>query len=79
MTSLTNGFRTSTYVDEKENDVVARCVGERPTTLTLEVNGHVVAQVSDPDGLRGGNVGIRVGSNRSVVTLSFEGFDLNSL
>ena len=77
LTRLRQG--TSTFVDEKENDVVARCVGERPTILTLEVNGHVVGQVSDPGGLPGGNVGIRAGSDQSVVTLGFEGFDLDSL
>jgi hypothetical protein len=78
LTSLKQG-RTSAFVEEDEYDVVVRCVGERPTTLTLEVNGRMVGQVSDPDGLPAGNIGIRAGSDESVVTLGFEGFDLNSL
>ena len=77
LTSLTRG--QSTLIAQDENDVTVRCVGDRPTTLTLEVNGRQVAQVRDAVGLPGGNVGIRVGSGESFVTLSFEDFVLKFL
>ena len=65
-TSLTRGIQRSTYVADGANDVNVRCIGDRPTTLTLEVNGHVIGQVRDAEGLASGNIGIRVGSgNRS--------------
>jgi hypothetical protein len=56
-----------------------RCVGDDPTTLTLEVNGSTVASVKDPTGLDGGNVGMRVGSGESTVTLRFQDFVLKYL
>ena len=77
LTSLTRG--QSNLIAQDENDVTARCVGDRPTTLTLEVNGDPVAEVRDAVGLPGGNVGIRVGSAESFVTLSFEDFVLKYL
>jgi len=79
LTSLTRGFQTSTYIGEDDNDVKASCVGESPTTLTLEVNGHRIAQASDPAGLPAGNIGIRVGTGESFVTTSFEDFVLSLL
>lgn len=69
----------SGYLDERKNDVTARCVGDDPTTLTLEVNGRTVGTARDPSGLEGGNVGLRVGSGESTVTLSFEDFVLKYL
>jgi hypothetical protein len=79
LTSLTRGIQQSTYVEDDANDIVARCVGESPTTLTLESNGHVIGRVTDAEGLAGGNVGIRVGSGESFVTFRFEDFVLKYL
>jgi hypothetical protein len=79
LTSLTRGIQESTHVEDDANDIVARCVGESPTTLTLEANGHVIGQVTDAEGLPGGNIGIRVGSGESFVTFRFENFVLKSL
>jgi hypothetical protein len=79
LTSLTHGLQHSGYIDDKENAVTARCVGDSPTTLSLEVNEHMVASVKDPNGLSGGNVGLRVGSGESTVTLAFENYVLKYL
>ena len=79
LTSLTHGIQQSNYIDDAENDVTVTCVGGDPTTLSLEVNGHPVASAKDPTGLEGGNVGMRVGSGESTVTLRFEDFVLNYL
>ena len=79
LTSLTRGIQRSTYVADEANDVTVRCIGDRPTTLTLEVNGHVIGQVRDAEGLASGNIGIRVGSGESFVTCSFEDFVLKYL
>jgi hypothetical protein len=79
LTSLTRGIQQSTQVEDDANDIVARCVGESPTTLTLEANGRVIGQVTDAEGLAAGNVGIRVGSGESFVTFRFEDFVLKYL
>ena len=79
LTSLTHGIQPSTYIEDGENDVTVRCVGDDPTTLSLEVNGHTVGSVKDPTGLEGGNVGMRVGTGESIVTLRFEDFLLKYL
>jgi len=79
LTSLTRGIQSSGQIDDRTNDVVARCVGDNPTTLTLEVNGRTIASARDPSGLEGGNVGLRVGSGESTVTLRFEDFVLKYL
>jgi hypothetical protein len=79
LSSLTHGIQKSTYVSDDANDVTARCVGAKPTTLTLMVNGHLVGEAQDRDGLDSGNVGIRVGSGESFVTCSFEDFVLKYL
>ena len=79
LTSLTHGIQHSNYIDDAENDVTVRCVGDDPTTLSLEVNGRTVASVKDLTGLEGGNVGMRVGSGESTVTLRFEDFVLKYL
>jgi hypothetical protein len=79
LTSLTHGIQQSNYIDDAENDVTVRCVGDDPTTLSLEVNGRTVGSAKDTDGLEGGNVGMRVGSGESTVTLRFEDFVLKYL
>ncbi len=76
LTSLTHGIQQSNYIDDAENEVTMRCVGDDPTTLSLEVNGRTVGSAKDTDGLEGGNVGMRVGSGESTVTLRFEDFVL---
>jgi hypothetical protein len=77
--SLTGGIQQSTDIDEDSNDITARCVGDDPTTLTLEVNGRTVAKKQDADGIETGNVGIRAGSSESFVTFRFEDFVLRYL
>jgi hypothetical protein len=79
LVSLTGGIKQSTNIDERSNDITARCVGEDPTTLSLEVNGRTVATKQDPDGIESGNVGIRAGSSESFVVFSFEDFVLRYL
>jgi hypothetical protein len=74
--SLTGGIQRSTAIDEDTNDVTARCVGDDPTTLSLEVNGRPVATKQDPDGIESGNVGVRAGSNESFVVFRFDEFEL---
>jgi hypothetical protein len=79
LTSLTRGIQQSNYIQDEENDVTVRCVGGDPTELTLEVNGKPVGSVKDRRGLKGGNIGMRVGSGESTVTLGFENFVLKYL
>ena len=65
------------YVGSKVNKLTVRCLNHRPTLLKLVVNGKVLAQTLDPDGLAAGDAGIRVGTNeRSEVTVAFMGFKL---
>jgi hypothetical protein len=78
LTPLT-GIKESSAVDDDANDITARCVGEKPTTLTLEANGQTVGSAQDPDGIKDGNVGVRVGSSESFVTTSFDDFVLKYL
>lgn len=77
--SLTGGIQQSSDVTGDTNEITARCVGNDPTTLTLEVNGRTVATEQDPDGIENGNVGIRAGSGESFVTFRFENFELRYL
>jgi hypothetical protein len=79
LVSLTGGIQQSTEIDEDANDITARCVGDDPTTLTLEVNGRTVAKEQDPNGIATGNVGIRAGSSESFVTFRFENVALSYL
>ena len=65
--------------DDEEDDVEARCVGSNPTTLTLVVDGEEVDTVDDPEGIEGGSVGIRVGTDEARVTVGFDEFVLRSL
>jgi hypothetical protein len=77
LSSLTGGLQPSDAIGSNENRIRARCIGLRPTTLTLSVNGEVVASKSDfKDVNASGNVGLRVGSDDGVVTCSFEDFVL---
>jgi hypothetical protein len=78
LTSLT-GLQPSDAIRHDENNVTARCTDNQPTTLTLGVNGETVRRVDDPNGLEGGNVGLRVGSVTGVVTCRFSDLDLNYL
>lgn len=77
--SLTGGIKQGSGATEDANDMTARCVGQDPTTLTLELNGRTVASAQDPNGVESGNVGLRVGSDESFVTIRFEDFVLRSL
>ena len=78
LTSLT-GIQTSNTIKEGANDITARCVGDQPTGLTLQANGQTVAAVKDAEGIEGGNIGVRVGSSESFVTISFDDFVLKYL
>jgi hypothetical protein len=77
--SLTGGFRRSGLIDERMNDVTVRCVGDDPTSLTLEVNGSVLAKRTDADGIEEGNIGVRASSGESFVTVRFDKFTLRYL
>jgi hypothetical protein len=77
--SLTGGIQTSTAVRDDIGDVGARCVGSSPVLLTLTAGGRDFATARDAAGIAEGNVGIRVGTSESVVTLAFRDFDLRSL
>ena len=77
--SLTGGIQTNTAVRDDLGDVGARCVGSDPVLLTLTAGGRDVATARDAAGIAEGNVGIRVGTSESAVTLAFRDFDLRSL
>ena len=79
LTSLTQGIQESSAVTDDANDITARCVGDQPTRLTLEANGVTIGMVDDDNAIENGNVGIRLGSNESFVTLGFDGFVLKYL
>jgi hypothetical protein len=74
--SLSHGIQENSAVDDDVNDITARCVGDNPTRLTLQANGVTLAALDDPDGIESGNVGVRLGSNESFVTLRFDDFVL---
>jgi hypothetical protein len=78
-TSLSGGIRPTAAVREGENALTAKCVGDEPTILTLQANGQPVGRATDDDGIESGNVGVRVGSGESFVTLRFDEFVLNYL
>jgi hypothetical protein len=56
---------------EGPRNVAARCLGYRPTVLSLSVNGEPAGGAQDAVGLETGTIGIRVGSSESRVTVSF--------
>jgi hypothetical protein len=78
LTSL-SGLQRSDAIKDDENTVAARCTDTQPTTLTLKVNGETLRPVHDPNGLAGGNVGLRVGSSTGVVTCCFRNLELSYL
>ena len=77
--SLTRGIQRSNLVAGDAVEVTARCVGENPTSVTLDANGRRIASATDADGIKSGNVGIRVGSAEAWVTAKFDGFELRYL
>ncbi len=76
--SLTRGIQKSSAIDDDANEIEVRCVGSEPTALTLTVGGKEIATARDLDGIKEGNVGLRVGTSESVVTCSFRDFSLDS-
>lgn len=48
------------------------CTGRDPTVLSLKVNGETVKTVYVPNGLDSGNVGVRAGSVKGLVTAPFD-------
>jgi hypothetical protein len=79
LVSLTGGIQRSGLIDERTNQVTARCAGDDPTSLTLEANGSVIAERKDPNGIESGNIGVRASSGESFVTVRFEDFLLRYL
>ena len=77
--SLTGGIKPTDAVNEDANRITAKCVGDEPTILTLQANGQPVGTAKDDDGIAGGNVGVRVGTSESFVTLRFDDFLLKYL
>ena len=77
--SLSGGIKPARALVKGENTLVATCVGDKTTTLTLQANGDTIGTAQDHDGIAGGNVGLRVGSGESFVTIRFEDFLLKYL
>ena len=77
--SLTRGIQQTSAFSGDEYAITARCIGSQPTRLTLDVNGHTVGAVEDANGIERGNIGVRVGTGESVVTVSLDDFVLKSL
>ena len=71
-----SGLRPSDAIRKDENTVTATCTGSDPTVLSLKVNGETVKTVYVPNGLDGGNVGVRAGSAVGPVTTAFDDLDL---
>jgi len=53
--------------------------GRSPTILTLQANGQTIGTAKDDDGVESANIGVRVGSSESFVTLRFDDFLLKYL
>jgi hypothetical protein len=77
--SLSGGIKPTGAVSEGENTITAKCVGDEPTALTLQANGQTLGTAKDADGIESGNIGVRVGSSESFVTLRFDDFVLKYL
>lgn len=77
LVSLTQGPQPSNALRGEEHEIDARCVGSKAVILTLSVDGREIESVSDGDGIKEGNVGIRLGTSGSV-TCAFEDFALSS-
>ena len=77
--SLIGGMKPTSALTEGTNTLTAKCVGDEPTILTLQANGQTIGTAKDDDGIDGGNIGVRVGSSESFVTLRFDDFLLKYL
>ena len=77
--SLSSGTTPTGALSEGENTITAKCVGDEPTALTLQANGQTLGTAKDADGIESGNIGVRVGSSESFVTLRFDDFVLKYL
>ena len=77
--SLTGGIKPTDALDEDPNLITAKCVGDDPTTLTLQANGQTIDTAKDADGIESGNIGVRVRSDESIVTIRFDDFVLKHL
>jgi hypothetical protein len=74
-----SGIKPTGAVIEGTNRLTAKCVGDEPTILTLQANGQTIGTAKDDDGIESGNIGVRVGSSESFVTVRFDNFVLKSL
>lgn len=77
--SLTGGIKPTDAVNEDANQMTAKCVGDEPTILTLQANGQTIGTAKDADGIESGNIGVRVRSDESIVTIRFNDFVLKHL
>ncbi len=77
--SLIGGMKPTSALMEGTNTLTAKCVGDDPTILTLQGNGQTIGTAKDDDGIESGNIGVRVGSSESFVTLRFDDFLLKYL
>ena len=77
--SLIGGMKPTSALTEGTNMLTAKCVGDEPTILTLQANGQTIGTAKDDDGVESGNIGVRVGSSESFVTLRFDDFLLKYL
>jgi hypothetical protein len=62
----------SSAIRDSANDVIARCLDDRPTTLSLTVNGSTVARAEDEDGIERGSIGVRVGTKQPHAAIRFD-------
>ena len=72
-------MKPTSALTEGTNTLTAKCVGDEPTILTLQANGQTIGTAKDDDGIESGNIGVRVGSSESFVTLRFDDFLLKYL
>ncbi len=79
--SLTGGIKPTDALNEDPNLITAKCVGAEPepTILTLQANGQPIDTAKDDDGIESGNIGVRVRSDESIVTIRFDDFVLKHL
>lgn len=74
-----SGIRPTGALIDGTNTLTAKCVGDQPTILTLQANGQTIGTAKDDDGIESGNIGVRVGTSESFVTLRFDDFLLKYL
>jgi hypothetical protein len=77
--SLTGGIKPTDDLNEDPNLITAKCVSDDPTILTLQANGQTIDTAKDADGIESGNIGVRVRSDESIVTIRFDDFVLKHL